>query len=129
MGLKITGMALKNLVSKPVTKLYPVEPQEYTSATRGHIHNDMEKCILCGICMKKCPTSAITVDKEARTWSINPYSCVQCEACIRACPPKSKSLSMLPDYTPAVTSMTVTTLTKPEEEDSGEKEEQAGQEE
>ncbi len=114
MGFKITGMALKNLVTKPETRRYPTQPQVYTAMTRGHVENNIEACILCGLCMRKCPATALVVDKLARTWTINPYSCVQCGACVRVCPPKS--LSMQPEYTPAAASMRTTTLTKPEEE-------------
>ncbi|MDR2036263.1 MAG: 4Fe-4S binding protein [Coriobacteriales bacterium] len=108
-------MTLKNMVSKPVTKRYPFEPQVYTELTRGHIHNDMEKCILCGICEKTCPAVALAVNKEAGTWTIDRYSCVQCMACVRNCPPRSQSLSMKPEYAPAVVSMSAETFTKPTE--------------
>ena len=115
MGLQLTGMTLKNLVSKPVTKLYPIEPQVYTERTRGHIQNDMEKCILCGICEKTCPATALTVDKEAGTWTIDRFSCVQCMGCVRVCPPRTQSLSMHPEYAPVATSRSAETFTKPQE--------------
>lgn len=114
MGLQITGMTLKNLVRKPITRMYPVEPQVYTPLSRGHVENDIDKCILCGLCMRNCPGTALTVDKAARTWTINPFSCVQCKNCVRICPPKS--LSMEPDYTPVAGEMSAITRTKPEEE-------------
>lgn len=115
MGFHITGMALKNLFSKPVTRRYPAEPQVYTAFSRGHIENDIHTCILCGICQKQCPATALVVDKPARTWTINPFSCVQCNTCVRACP--KKSLSMLPDYTPVAANMSAQTLTKPDDEE------------
>lgn len=110
----LTGMALKNLVKKPVTKRYPTEPQVYTARTRGHVENDIDTCILCGICAATCPATALTVSKPERTWTIDPFSCVQCMACVRACPPKS--LSMQPEYTPISPEKVGRTLTKPEEE-------------
>jgi len=115
MGLKLTGMTLKNMVSKPVTRRYPYEPQVYTERTRGHIQNDMEKCILCSICEKACPALALSVDKEAGTWTIDRFSCVQCMACVRSCPPKAQSLTMQPQYAPSALSMSKETHTKPEE--------------
>jgi len=115
MGLKITGMTLKNMVSKPVTKRYPFEPQVYTERTRGHIEIDMDSCILCGICAKTCPATALTVDKEAGTWTINRFSCVQCMACVRVCPPRNQSLSMHPQYATPATSISLETFTKAEE--------------
>ena len=115
MGTKITGMTLKNLMSKPVTRRYPHEPQIYTDRTRGHVENDMEKCILCGICEKACPALALSVDKEAGTWTIDRFSCVQCMACVRSCPPRTQSLTMRPEYAPPATSMAPEVFTKPTE--------------
>ncbi|MCL2807404.1 MAG: 4Fe-4S dicluster domain-containing protein [Coriobacteriia bacterium] len=115
MGYIITGMALKNLFSKPVTKRYPHEPIVYTERTRGHVYNDMEKCIICSICEKACPAGALGVDKEARTWTIDRFSCVQCGACVRSCPPKAQSLIMKPEYAPVATKMTSEVFTKPED--------------
>jgi ech hydrogenase subunit F len=113
MGIKLTGMTLKNLVRKPATRLYPVQPQVYTSATKGHVVNDIEQCILCSICEKSCPATALAVDKPAGTWTIDPFSCVQCKTCVRLCP--TKSLTMLPNYAPAATTKTTITITKPAE--------------
>ena len=48
--LPYVGMALKNLFSKPATESFPAGEREYTDRYRGHIENDIEKCILCGNC-------------------------------------------------------------------------------
>ena len=88
---------LKNLFSKPVTRLYPAVPREYPARTRGQIGIDIDACIFCGICSKKCPTGAITVDKAATAWSIERFGCIQCGACTEVCP--KKCLSMLTNYT------------------------------
>jgi ech hydrogenase subunit F len=122
MGFSLTGMTLKNMVTKPITRRYPFEPQVYTSLTRGHIANDMEKCILCSICAKTCPATALTVDKEAGTWTIDRYSCVQCMACVRSCPPRTQSLSMQPEYAAVAVEKSVETFTKPEPEEAAEAE-------
>ncbi|MDR2672449.1 MAG: 4Fe-4S dicluster domain-containing protein [Coriobacteriales bacterium] len=114
----LTKMALRNLVSKPATRLYPLEPPVYTSMTKGHVVNDIDTCILCSICERKCPATALTVDKPNRTWTINPFSCVQCSTCVRICP--TKSLRMEPDYTASAVSMQSLTMTKPSEEPSEE---------
>ena len=86
------GQALKNLFSKPATLNYPFEKREFPEGTRGHVENDMDVCILCGLCQMKCPTGAITVDKKARTWAIRPFSCIQCRSCVDNCPKKSLSM-------------------------------------
>ena len=85
---------IKNLFSKPATRKYPFEPKVYPERTRGHVKNDMDVCILCGLCSIKCPTRAITVDKAAKTWSIRPMSCIQCRCCVDNCPKKSLSMGL-----------------------------------
>lgn len=83
---------LKNLFSKPATRKYPFEPKVYPERTRGHVQNDMDVCVLCGLCSIKCPTHAITVDKAEKTWSIRPMSCIQCRCCVDNCPKKCLSM-------------------------------------
>lgn len=82
---------LSNLFSTPKTR--KVE-KEYPAGTRGHVENDMDLCILCGLCSIKCPTHAITVDKNEKTWSIRPMSCIQCRCCVDNCPKKSLSMGL-----------------------------------
>ncbi len=82
---------LRNLVSKPYTRK---SEKEYPEGTRGHVENDMDLCVLCGLCSIKCPTHAITVDKVAKTWSIRPMSCIQCRCCVDNCPKKSLSMGL-----------------------------------
>ena len=82
---------LHNLVSKPKTRR---TEKEYPAGTRGHVENDMDVCVLCGLCSIKCPTHAITVDKVAKTWSIRPMSCIQCRCCVDNCPKKCLSMGL-----------------------------------
>ncbi len=91
-AINYTGRVLKNLFSKPVTTKYPFEPKTFPERTRGHVENDMDACILCGLCQMRCPTGAISVDKQAQTWAIRPFSCIQCRACVDNCPKKSLSM-------------------------------------
>ena len=88
---------LKNLVSAPATEKYPDGPPTYKEVTRGHVVNDMDLCVLCGVCQMRCPTKAITVDKKVQTWSIRPFSCIQWRRCVDNCP--KKSLSIAKEYT------------------------------
>ena len=82
---------LRNLVSKPYTRK---EEKQYPEGTRGHVENDMDVCVLCGLCSIKCPTHAITVDKAEKTWSIRPMSCIQCRCCVDNCPKKCLSMGL-----------------------------------
>jgi formate hydrogenlyase subunit 6/NADH:ubiquinone oxidoreductase subunit I len=80
---------LKNLVSKPATRMYPFEKREPFQDSRGHISGcDIDKCIFCGICQRKCPADAIVVNKAEKSWEINQFKCVICNACVETCPKK-----------------------------------------
>jgi formate hydrogenlyase subunit 6/NADH:ubiquinone oxidoreductase subunit I len=89
--INFKNTVLHNLVSKPKTR--KVE-KEYPAGTRGHVENDMDVCVLCGLCSIKCPTHAITVDKAEKTWSIRPMSCIQCRCCVDNCPKKCLSMGL-----------------------------------
>ncbi len=86
-----------NLFKPPVTSPYPIRPREPLAIDRGHIVNQIEKCILCGACERACPAGAIRLDREKRQWIVDPFACVQCGACVEQCP--MKCLSMDPMYT------------------------------
>lgn len=85
-GFKLGKMTLKGLFKEPETVLYPVQKKQPPEGLKGHVENDVDACILCGICAKRCPCGAIQVDKPARTWSIDRFRCIQCESCVRECP-------------------------------------------
>ena len=70
---------------KPVPK---VEVPKDAPKGEG-VEIDMSSCVLCGICAKKCPTSAIAVDRQNKTWTIHRSDCTLCESCVTACPKKS----------------------------------------
>ncbi len=112
-SFKLGGMTFGSIFKKPETTRYPYEKKPVPEGLKGHIENDVENCILCGMCQRTCPTDAISVDKAARTWTINPFRCIQCGSCARACP--KKCLSMLPTYTPVSTAPYSTTLDVPDQ--------------
>ena len=45
---------------------------------------DQEKCKMCGLCKKACPTDAITWEKKSPA-VIDLEKCVRCRSCIQAC--------------------------------------------
>jgi formate hydrogenlyase subunit 6/NADH:ubiquinone oxidoreductase subunit I len=85
---EMLGNILKNLISKPATRLYPVEKREPYKDTRGHIDMDIDSCIFCGICSKKCPSNAINVSRNDKSWDLDPYKCIICNLCVEVCPKK-----------------------------------------
>lgn len=51
-----------------------------------------DACVYCILCAKKCPQGAITVDRAARTWSLDAGKCVGCGLCAASCPKKCLTL-------------------------------------
>jgi len=98
--MKITKVVLRSVLSRPATRLYPFVKRPFFKNTRGHIFIDIEKCIFCGICQKKCPSDAILVTKASKEWQIDRLKCISCSACVEACP--KKCLSMENEYSSAV---------------------------
>lgn len=88
---------LGNLFKPPATVEYPLKPKTFPEINRGKVVNSIDDCIFCGMCMRVCPSAAITVDRGARTWSINRFACVQCKGCVDHCP--KKCLRMDVQYT------------------------------
>lgn len=82
----MAGSALANMFRKPATRMYPAEQRQYSAATRGRIELDVSLCVFCGICNKKCPTSAIAVQRAAKTWEIERLKCIACGNCCEVCP-------------------------------------------
>lgn len=95
--MEFTKAAIRNLLSTKDTKLYPLEEKKEYELTRGHIEIEIDKCIFCGLCSRKCPTSAIKVSREEKSWQIDRLRCIQCEYCSEICP--KKCLSMENEYT------------------------------
>ena len=50
-----------------------------------------EDCVFCGLCMRNCPEEAITVDRAAKSWSVDHDKCCRCGLCASKCPKKCLS--------------------------------------
>ncbi len=98
---KLGKTITKSLFNKPSTLMYPVKPGKQFPKSKGHVVNDIDRCIFCASCQRVCPTQAIVVDKNNRTWEIDRLRCCTCNACVEICP--VKCLSMDPKYTAPMT--------------------------
>ena len=86
--LPMLRTVLGNLLKRPATVSFPAGPKNVCPNARGHVAINIDQCIFCGICARKCPTGAITVDRAAKRWTIRPHECVVCGSCVEACPKK-----------------------------------------
>ena len=85
---------MRNLFSPPATRLYPTREKEPHRAarSRGRIEIDIEVCIFCSACAKRCPTDALIVSKSDKEWNIDRLRCCTCNACVEVCPKKCLSM-------------------------------------
>lgn len=95
--LRMSKSLFKNLFHGPYTVAYPVKQKEKYERTRGKIMVDIDDCIFCGMCSKRCPTGAIDIEKANSKWSIDRLKCIQCNYCGEVCP--KKCLKMENQYT------------------------------
>ena len=107
----MTKTVLKSLFSKPATRPYPFTAYKPQPNTRGSIGINIDACIYCGMCVRKCPCAAIVVDRQARTWSIDRLRCVTCNGCVDVCPVNKKApgscLTMRETYSAATSTRDV----------------------
>ncbi|MBQ9042473.1 MAG: 4Fe-4S dicluster domain-containing protein [Eggerthellaceae bacterium] len=118
-AFKLGKMTFGSLFKKPETVLYPVVTKPQPAGLKGHVAIEVNDCILCGMCDRSCSTDCITVDRQARTWTIDRLQCVQCGYCITVCP--KKCLSMDPNYAPATIVHEPDVFQVPEQEKAGKK--------
>lgn len=95
--LDFIPVVIKNVFSKPATRNYPIEKRKPCAGQKGHIAINIDGCIFCGMCSRKCPVEAIKVDRAQRSWEIDRFRCIVCGACAESCP--KKCLSMSAEYT------------------------------
>jgi len=78
--------------SAPAVKAEPEKAAAPAAAIQprddGKPVSDPSKCVYCGICAKKCPMQAITVDRASKTWTLDEDACIACGTCAECCPKK-----------------------------------------
>lgn len=104
-GMKIT---FKEMVKPVVTLQYPHESLKMTPRFRGHIElvKDAEtggnKCIVCGMCQRACPSDCISVAgekpegakrKELTRYILDFTKCSLCGLCVESCKPAAITFS------------------------------------
>jgi ech hydrogenase subunit F len=94
---------MSSLFSRPATYQYPKKPMPKAAEVRGQVLIEIEKCIFCTICARKCPVDAIVVDRAGRKFDINRFQCVVCNECVLVCP--KKCLIMSPELTGAASTV------------------------
>ncbi len=92
----LIGNIFTNLMRRPATRPYPRVRRKAPAGARGRLQIEINRCIFCGICQKRCPASALTVVREPKSWTLDPYRCIVCGYCVEACP--RKCLAMNPEH-------------------------------
>lgn len=90
---------LSHVAKKPATELYPFEKKEKPDKFRGKLKFYPEKCIGCLLCMKDCPSDAITITKVGEKkfeCEIRLDKCIYCGQCVLSCP--KQALEMTKDF-------------------------------
>jgi formate hydrogenlyase subunit 6/NADH:ubiquinone oxidoreductase subunit I len=84
--------AIRRFFSKPSTRRYPKQRPRIPEGFRGKVEWNKDTCIFCTQCAVNCPSNAISVNGELKTWSIDIGKCIFCGKCQDVCPTKPKSV-------------------------------------
>ena len=99
--MSVTPEAVRNLLKKRATILYPFKEREKVFAPeglRGKLEYYKDRCIGCGLCFKVCPSETIEmVDKDdGKRPMFYLDRCTRCQQCEEICP--VKAIKLTEDY-------------------------------
>jgi len=105
---------VKYLFSHAITLQYPKERWPMPERSRGVValmtdeKTGKLKCIACEMCVRTCPTAAITMEPETdetgkkqrypRVFEVDEGICIFCGLCEEVCPVKEKAIKMVNLY-------------------------------
>ena len=90
---------LGSLFKKPATMRYPFAKFRMPANFRGAPKFNSDKCIGCMLCIRDCPSQAITITKIGEKKfeaSIDLGRCVYCAQCAETCP--RKVIEITPEF-------------------------------
>jgi formate hydrogenlyase subunit 6/NADH:ubiquinone oxidoreductase subunit I len=102
-GMKVTGTYWKSAMLDEKDSVTTIDYDGTTALAkqvkvadrfRGHLHNDIERCIVCKACAKACPIDCFWIDGEKNEagklrpsrFDIDLLKCMYCGLCVVACP-------------------------------------------
>ena len=100
---KMVIQVLQSIFKKPATTRYPFTKAVMPDRFRGKIRFYPGKCIGCKLCMRDCPSNAITIIKTGDNTfeaDIDMAKCIFCAQCVDTCP--KKAIEATPDFELAV---------------------------
>ena len=87
---------LRSILKKPAINLYSAEKLEMAEKYRGELKFYPERCIGCKLCMRDCPTGAITIRKVGEKKfeaEIDLGKCIYCGQCVDSCLKKALEIT------------------------------------